>query len=144
MLSFKARLVATVGAAFLAMVFALPASPAMASAKSCVPEPGGHLQTCSYVNGSGLHINYLQGSVFNEIGAITADNVHIELTKVINGHTYFIKNCAQTNINPGQTIYCTWSPNAPESAGNYCATSWQLQPGGGYLSRGTACVGVHR
>jgi hypothetical protein len=139
MTSFKARLVAAVGAAFLAMVFVSPASPAMASAKSCAPEPNGHLQTCVYVNGSGLHINYMQGSVYNDIGAITASNVHIELTGP-NGH--FIKNCAQTNINPGQTIYCTWSPNANEPAGNYCATSWQLQPGGGYLSRGRPCVGV--
>src|SRR5258708_26324952 len=110
-----------IAAALLAMVFAMPTGAAMASGKSCQQEANGPLNTCSYVNGSGLHINYVQGSVYNG-GARDQANVHIQLTWP-SGAT--IKNCSSATIGPGHTIFCTWSPNRSEPAGNYCANSWQ-------------------
>jgi hypothetical protein len=137
MLTLMARLGTIIAAALLAMAFALPMSAAMASGRSCQQEANGPLDTCADLNGSGLHINYLQGSVYNErIG--NQPNVHIELT----GPRGLIKNCASTTVPSGGTIYCTWSPNANEPAGNYCVTSWQYESGS-YIERGHACVDVH-
>ena len=138
MLTLKARLGTIIAAALLAAAFALPTSAAMASAKSCQTEPNGPLVTCNYVNGSGLHINYMQGSVYNQ-GSRNQYNVHIQLTWP-SGAT--IKNCASTTVAPGSTVYCTWSPNRNEPAGTYCANSWQYV-NGSYLRRGHACVNVH-
>lgn len=138
MLTLTARLGTIIAAALLATAFALPMSAAMASGKSCAQEPNGPLYTCAYVNGSGLHINYDQGSVYNERTG-NQYNVHIQLTWP-SGAT--IKNCASTTVPSGGTIYCTWSPNANEPAGNYCTTSWQYVSGT-YYQRGHACVGVH-
>jgi hypothetical protein len=138
MLTLTARLGTIIAAALLAIAFALSASPAMASGQSCFQEAGGPLYTCVYVNGSGLHINYVQGSVYNErIG--NQNNVHIQLTWP-SGAT--IKNCASTTVPSGATIYCRWSPNANEPGGYYCATSWQYVSGS-YLERGHACLDVH-
>src|SRR6266705_228699 len=125
MLTFKLRPGIIIAAMLLAMVFAVPSSAAWASAKSCQQEANGPLLTCAYVNGSGLHINYLRGSVFNG-GTRDQTNVHIQLTRP-SGAT--IKNCASATIAPGHTINCTWSPNANEPAGNYCANSWQFVSG---------------
>ena len=139
MLTLKARLGTIIAAALLATAFAFQTSAAMATAKSCQQEANGSLDTCSYVNGSGLHINYMQGSVFNG-GSRNQNNVHIQLTWP-SGAT--IKNCASATVVPGGTIYCTWSPKANERAGNYCANSWQYVSGS-YNERGHACVDVHR
>jgi hypothetical protein len=136
MLSFKTRLAAAVGAAFLVSAFMLPASSAMATGQSCATS-GGPFYTCSYVNGTGLHINYMQGSVLNQRTS-TWTNVHIELS----GPRGLIQNCAQTNIAGGQTIYCRWSPNANEPAGNYCVDAWRLSSGT-YVNMGHACLAVH-
>ena len=142
MLALKARLGvtigATIGAALLAMAFVLPAGSAMASAGSCQQENGtGPLYTCVYVNGGGLHINDVQGSVYNTRSG-NQTHVHIEIT----GPHGVIKNCVDSTIPSLGTIYCTWSPNANEVAGNYCVTAWQYVAGH-YYNRGNVCVGVH-
>ena len=137
MFRLRARLGITVGVVVLAVGFAvLPAHKALASGSSCggISRP---FQVCVNVNGGGLHVNYVQGSVHNA-GTGTQPHVHIE----ISGPRGLIKNCADTSINPLQTIYCTWSPNANEPAGNYCATGWQFASGG-YVDIGEGCVGVH-
>ena len=142
MLALKARLGvtigATIGAALLAMAFVLPAGSAMASAGSCQQENGtGPLYTCVYVSGGGLHINYVEGSVYN-MRSGNQTHVHIEIT----GPHGVIKNCVDSTIPSLGTIYCTWSPNANEVAGNYCVTAWQYVAGH-YYNRGNVCVGVH-
>ena len=142
MLALKARLGvtigATIGAALLAMAFVLPAGSAMASAGSCQQENGtGPLYTCVYVNGGGLHINDVQGSVYNTRSG-NQTHVHIEIT----GPHGVIKNCVDSTIPSLGTIYCTWSPNANEPAGNYCVTAWQYVAGHSD-NRGHVCVGVH-
>jgi len=142
MLALKARLGATIGAtigaALLAMAFVLPVGSAMASAGSCQQENGtGPLFTCVYVSGGGLHINYVEGSVYN-MRSGNQTHVHIEIT----GPHGVIKNCVDSTIPSLGTIYCTWSPNANEVAGNYCVTAWQYVAGH-YDNRGNVCVGVH-
>ncbi len=142
MLALKARLGvtigATIGAALLAMAFVLPAGSAMASAGSCQQENGtGPLYTCVYVSGGGLHVNYVEGSVYN-MRSGNQTHVHIEIT----GPHGLIKNCVDSTIPSLGTIYCTWSPNANEVAGNYCVTAWQYVAGH-YDNRGNVCVGVH-
>jgi hypothetical protein len=138
MFGLKARLGITMGAAILAAGFAvLPTNQALASGQSCQQQANGNLNTCAYVNGSGLHVNYFQGSVNNE-GSGDQTNVHIELT----GPHGLIQNCGTTTVHSLATIYCKWSPNANETAGNYCATSWQLASGK-QIERGHACVDVH-
>jgi|SRR5215469_4783517 len=139
MLTFKLRPATVIAAVVLAMVFAVPSSTALASAKSCQQKANTPFTTCSHVNGRGLHINYLQGSVFNG-GNRDESGVHIQLTRP-SGAT--IKNCRSATIGPLQTIRCTWSPHRNEPAGNYCATSWQ-RVGGSFIERGHACVRVTR
>jgi hypothetical protein len=136
MLKLTAQLGTIIAAAMLAIALALPTSSAMASGKSC--QLYGPLYTCIYVNGSGLHINYIQGSVYNE-RAGNQYNVHIQLTWP-SGAT--IKNCASTTVPSLGTIYCTWSPNANEPGGNYCTHTWQYI-GGHYYEHGRACLDVH-
>jgi hypothetical protein len=135
MVKFMMRLGMAAGAALLATAFVLPSSPAMASGRSC--QLVGALDSCVSVNGSGLHINYVQGSVQNIRGSVQT-NIHIE----ISGPRGAIKNCAQTNIQGLATINCTWSPNATEPAGNYCTTTWKYS-NGAYSDQGHACVDVH-
>jgi hypothetical protein len=135
MLKSVARLGTAAGATLLATAFVLPASPAMASGRSC--QVVGALDTCDSVNGSGLHVNYVQGSVQNTHGSVQT-NIHIELS----GPRGLIKNCAQTNIQGLATIYCKWSPNANEPAGQYCTTTWKYA-NGSYSEQGHACVDVH-
>jgi len=129
---------AAIGAVLLAMACVLQASPAMASATACQQENGtGPLFTCDAVNGGGLHINYVQGSVYN-MRTGTQTHVHIEIT----GPRGHIKNCADSSIPSLGTIYCKWAPNANEPAGNYCVTAWQYIAGR-YYNHGHACIGVH-
>jgi hypothetical protein len=126
----------TIGAAVLAVGFiVLPANHALASGRSC--QTFRSFQTCDNVNGSGLHVNYVQGSLYNGFSD-TQPNVHIQ----ISGPKGTLRNCAATSINPLQTIYCTWSPNSNEPTGNYCTTSWQYVSGS-YVDIGHACVDVH-
>jgi len=138
MFTLKARLGTIIAAALVATVFALPASPAMASATSCQQRGTFPLNTCVHVDGSGRHINFMRGSVFNS-GSRSRPNIHIQLIRPA-GTT--IKNCTQRTIPPGGTINCTWSPNAIKPAGRYCVNSWQLVSGA-FVLRGHACVNVH-
>jgi len=126
-----------IGAMVLAAGFSVfPAHQALASARSCagISRP---FDVCVSVNGSGRHINSIQGSLHNA-GTGTQRHVHIELS----GPHGVIKNCAATTIGPLQTIYCTWSPHANEPAGKYCATGWQFASGQ-YHNVGEPCVDVH-
>lgn len=139
MLKLKLRPATVIAAVVLAMIFAMPSSAAMASQKSCQHKANTPFTTCAHVNGSGLRVNYLQGSVFNG-GNHNESAVHIQLTRP-SGAT--IKNCRSTTIAAMSTIYCTWSPRKNEPAGNYCANSWQLVRGS-FIQRGHACVRVTR
>jgi hypothetical protein len=136
MSSFRMKVGATAGAALLA-IFLLPASAAMASAQVC--SGGGGISECTYVNGTGLHINYMKGWGHNNFGNRSGP-VHIELE----GPPGLIKNCAAVTLPPGgNTPNCVWSPNRTVTAGNYCSTAWELTSPGHYHKWGTACVDVH-
>jgi hypothetical protein len=135
MIKFTARIVVVAGAALLVAAFGLPTYSAHASGQSC--QESVNLDTCDYVNGSGLHVNYVRGTTQN-LAASVQHNLHLE----ISGPHGLIKNCAQVNLGGGATMTCTWSPNANEPAGNYCTDLWQYS-GGRYTDRGHACVNVH-
>jgi hypothetical protein len=130
---------AVIGGSLVAAAIVLPASPAMASGTSCQYEEAQEGNTCVAVTGSGLHVDSVKGSFVNLLAG-NQDDIHIELTGP-NGK--FIKNCAQTNVTSEETITCTWSPNAPETGGNYCSTTWHNDGDGDYTSYGKACVDVH-
>ncbi|HZR53785.1 MAG TPA: hypothetical protein VFB06_30290 [Streptosporangiaceae bacterium] len=139
MFGLKARLGITTGVAIMAAGFAvLPASQALASARSCQNEANGFLEGCANVNGSGLHINSLQGVVTN-IGVGDQHMVHLELS----GPHGLIKNCPTITVGSLDSDSCTWSPNANETAGSYCVTVWQFASNK-WVARAKACVGVHK
>ncbi len=129
---------AVIGGSLVTAAIVLPASPAMASGRSCQYEEDMEGNTCAAVTGSGLHIDSLEGSFENLLGG-TQDDIHIELS----GPNGLIKNCSQTNVAALQTITCTWSPNHSETTGNYCSTTWHYDGDGDYTSYGKACVDVY-
>lgn len=119
---------------------ATTATAAIASDHACtntVALAGYNL--CMGINGSGEHINYAQGSFYVGTNSGTWDAMHLELVKPKGKR---IKNCAQVNVKPGETIYCKWSPNAREAPGNYCAIAWQKLDNGSYNERAKECVPV--
>lgn len=138
-MKFAAKLVTVTGAVLLAAALALlPAHSALATGQGCAISV--NLQTCSYVNGTGLHINYQRGTATNLAGGAQR-YIHIQLS----GPRGTIKNCPEVgSLGTGQSATCTWSPNANEPAGNYCADTWQRNPSTGkYTNRGHACINVH-
>jgi len=128
---------AVIGGSLVAAAIVLPASPAMASGRSCQYEEAQEGNTCVDVTGSGLHVDSVEGSFVNLLSG-SQDDIHIELS----GPKGLIKNCAQTNVSSEETITCTWSPNATETAGDYCSTTWHYADGT-YNSLGKACLDVH-
>jgi hypothetical protein len=160
MLSLKARLGAVLGAAFLASALAMSAG--MASAGAATAPAKAHVQVhgpmiqfsasgcnenflnlvteCTAVSGSGLHINYLAGwAIHDSLDVQSYPQVHIELYGP-HGH---IKNCSVGDFPPGmQTATCKWSPNAKETAGNYCSRTWSLN-GVTWIVLASQCIYVH-
>jgi hypothetical protein len=140
MLSNKVRLVAAFGFAIaLAAGFSLSASPAMASAKQCMDGSGIAGGECTYINGNGNVIDYMQG-VFVNAGYITEYNIHIEL---VYPDGALIKNCKQVNVLAGtETPVCQWSPHHSENPGEYCSRAWEKLSSNNYKMVAKACVGV--
>jgi len=64
--------------------------------------------------------------------------VHLELS----GPHGLIKNCPTITVGAFDNDYCTWSPNANETAGRYCVTVWQFASHK-WNARAHACVAVH-
>lgn len=137
MLKIIVRLGMAAGAALLALAFALPASPAMATGYAC--DYNTPVDTCDEVNGSGLLIEYMLGS-FGNGAQPTVTGIHIELS----GPQGLIKNCPQTNVLGFTTIYCRWDAAGDVPGGYYCTTAWQQYVPGKYVELGRACVDVHR
>jgi hypothetical protein len=141
MLSSKVRLGAALGFAItLAAGLSLSASPAMASAKYCLEATSGVAGAeCTYINGVGNQVNYMQG-VFINGGYITIYRIHIEL---VGPNGAFIKNCKQVNVLAGtETPVCQWSPDGPEYFGSYCSRAWEELSANNYRLVAKACVGV--
>jgi hypothetical protein len=126
------------GIVLLASVVALPATPALATAgPNCITQ---NWEVCVYVNGSGLHINYMKGWMRNNSVDATSP-MHIELE----GPNGLIKNCA-TFVAPGRSNgpNCQWSPNRNVTAGRYCTTLWEYQAAfNEWINWGTECIDVH-
>jgi hypothetical protein len=150
MLSMKVRLGAALGFAIaLAAGFSLSASPAMAttalpahispaSAEDCMDGTGVSAGECTYIDGVGNTVYYMQGLFINE-GYITIYNIHIELT----GPSGLIKNCTQVNVVAGtEAPVCQWSPEGPEPFGTYCSYAWEGLGSNNYKEVAKSCVGV--
>jgi hypothetical protein len=161
--SFKPKLAAAAVAALLVSIFALPASAAMAaprtsaqvhqehrasaikvspeSASNCNPTPLKTVTECTTVLGGGLKITQITGIAINNTGSNITD-VHIQ----IYGPHGTIQNCPAQTLLGDDTIGCTWknpSPNANETAGDYCSTAWEFIGAGYYVRLSSECIGVH-
>jgi hypothetical protein len=101
---------------------------------------------CDKVYGKYLDVDSVQGVVsmlYEFTGPVY--NVHIELVRVIDKKTEFLKNCSsQTIPYGGSTSTCVWAPNTSEPAGEYCSVGWQYLPWyAEYYEINEACVDVH-
>jgi hypothetical protein len=139
MLSIRLRIVASLGFAIaVAAGFSLSASPAMASISKCMDGSGVTGDECTSVNGTGNHVNNMQGVFYNG-GFITIYDIHVELA----GPNGLIKNCKQVNVLAGEgTPTCEWSPNANETPGVYCSYAWKLISANNYKQVAKACITV--
>jgi hypothetical protein len=122
-----------------AMVLVAGTSSAFATATTCtVGASSGNVETCMYVNGSGLHINSATASAH-------VVNVGRKLSVCMNfPPPVFNEICTPyTVVSPGQTLSKSWNPNAPENAGPYCATTWRENANSSVTQIGHTCVNVH-
>jgi hypothetical protein len=134
---FRPRLAHLVAIASAVSLFgAAGATTALATGETCTfGSSSGNTLTCMTVVGSGLHIDRAIASATVEHSARTLD---VELS----GPTIVIDS-GFVLVQPGQTLSVTWSPNANEPAGNYCATTFRLNSDGTVTQIGHTCVGVH-
>lgn len=108
------------------------------SAIGCVGNlPQDNIQTCMDIQGSGLYVDYMAATSIVYNYAVVE---HVELTgkSVPNGHI----NSDDYVVQPGEYIQVEWAPHHNESAGGYCADSWELSGMGGYYLAGRACESV--
>ena len=94
------------------------ASSAFATATSCTTgASSGNVETCMYINGSGLHINSATASAH-------VVNVGRTLEVCMTGPA--VGSCSGfVFVSPGQTLSGSWSPNANEPTGDYCAVTYR-------------------
>jgi hypothetical protein len=102
------------------------------SAFGCVGNlPWNNVQTCVQLNGSGLHLNWMEGTGYVRNHTIVAN-------EWLHGPSINYRTPSYI-LDPGWEIVAWWSPNRNVRAGIYCATT--ESPAGG--SYGTACETVH-
>lgn len=105
------------------------------SAENCTyGSSGGNTQTCVYVQGSGLHVDYVRAwaSVINSARTLL----------VLISTPNYATSSPWTLVHKGQTLSKQWSPNATEPAGNYCATTDRMNNNGTWTQIGHICVKV--
>ena len=114
------------------------ANSAFATATSCTTgASSGNVETCMYINGSGLHINSATASAH-------VVNVKRKLEVCMIFPSTPLENCSRIiEVSPGQTLSVSWNPNGSEDPGNYCATTWRENANGSFTQIGHACVNVH-
>lgn len=95
--------------------------------------------TCVAVTGTALHVKTMTGYVhLSTTEARHTPHGHIELY----GPHGLIKNGRTGNLNLTTYNHAKWSPNATETAGQYCAETWLKTGTTRWTSKGVACVGV--
>jgi hypothetical protein len=110
------------------------------SGTKCMDGSGIIGDECTYINGSGSIINYMQGVFYNG-GYITEYNIHVELAWPSG---VLIKNCNQVNVLAGtRTPVCQWSPHLSEPFGYYCSYAWKELATNNYKMVAKACVDVY-
>lgn len=101
----------------------------------------GNVQTCIYVEGSGLHVDYAWGSarVINS-GRWLKVCLHGPNGSIMcypSGSTY----AWRTPDDP--PMYVLWQPDRNVTPGNYCARTWRRNSDGTATAIGDVCVNVH-
>ena len=99
----------------------------------------GNVNTCMYVNGTGLFVNYGEAS-----------GVVIDFPRTLEECIWYQPTGTYLNCGIGWVyvpvqgyVLASWSPSADEPSGNYCAVTWRQNSSGGPTNIGTACVSVH-
>jgi hypothetical protein len=101
----------------------------------------GNVQTCVYVEGSGLHVDYAWGSA-KVINAGRSLKVCLHgpngsIGCYPSGSTYFWR----TPDDP--PMYFLWQPNRNVTHGDYCARTWRRNSDFTATEIGDVCVNVH-
>jgi hypothetical protein len=99
----------------------------------------GNVNTCLYVNGSGLYVNYASaGGQVIDYARTLEECIWYQPTG-----TYLDCGIGWAYITPGGIIPASWNPGSIEPSGNYCAVTWRQNSSGGPTDIGNACVSVH-
>ena len=129
-------LAVALAAAFLLSIFALSTGTAEANASPCgFGSSSGNVETCMTIRGTGLHIDLAVAgaSVLN-----SGRTLDLEMTRpgksTLYGGWYYV---AANNTYPHPP---TWSPNANEPAGEYCAITLRANGDGTSTQIGKECV----
>ena len=99
----------------------------------------GNVNTCITIQGSGEHVDWILASA--QVSSATRN-----LQICIHGPNGPIKcnpSSGYHTTSPGQEISTTWSPNALEASGDYCANTWRQNGDGSNTEIGHECVNVH-
>ena len=118
----------------------VPAASANASGEGCHPVTLGSYQVCIHVYGTGLTITQVQtwGMVAKQTPALFYVSLTNPASKIIaTGAAQSAPYASSTITGP------TWSPNAVEPAGNYCANLYTGSPPAHGTPLETACLSVH-
>jgi hypothetical protein len=130
--------VATVGMIVPSLVAGTPAY-ASAGPRCGTGSSSGNVNTCITIKGTGEHVDWILASA--QVSQSTRN-----LQICIHGPNGSIQ-CNPANgyhsTGPGEEISTTWSPNAQEPSGDYCANTWRLNSDGSNTEIGHECLNVH-
>jgi hypothetical protein len=92
-----------------------------ASSSGCTGNlPTNNVQTCIYINGSGLHVDSMYGTSYVRNKAVLLVNrLHSNKLGVIKTSGAFV------TVRPGEQIEARWLPNTNVPADTYCSTSYE-------------------
>ena len=96
----------------------------------------GNVETCMYVNGSGLFVDYMNASA-------QVVNATRTIQECIHGPNGTVGCTAFVSRAPGQSLVFEWVPDGDVTGGDYCANTWRLNSDGSHTEIGSYCVDVH-
>lgn len=129
-------LAVALAAAFMLSIFGLSTGTAEANASPCgFGSSSGNVETCMTIRGTGLHIDLAVAgaSVLNSGRTLDLEMTRPGKSTLYGGWYYVAAN--DTYPHPP-----TWSPNANEPAGEYCAITLRANGDGTSTQIGKECV----
>jgi hypothetical protein len=113
------------------------ASPAISTFRNCsTGSSSGNVNTCMYVKGSGPFIQYAIASA-----SVISTERTLEVC-MYNPSDAQIGCAGPQSVQPDHTLPFTWSPDAKEQTGSYCADTGRMNADGSFTIIGVACVSV--